>query len=103
MWLHDQSSHFYTAELADAIFDLHKPVVIILQGGRPFAIPGYYEKAAAVLDAFFPGQSGGQAIADVLFGLFNPGGRIPLSVPYNTAILPVYYKCVSTSFDLDGS
>ncbi|KAJ7165677.1 glycoside hydrolase family 3 protein [Mycena crocata] len=78
--------------LADAMFALGKPVVIVLQGGRPFAIPQYYTKAAAVLDAFFPGQSGGQAISDVLFGLFNPGGRVPLSVPYDAATLPVYYN-----------
>ena len=50
--------------LADAIFALGKPVVLVLQGGRPFAIPQYYNKAAAVLNTFFPGQSGGQAIAD---------------------------------------
>ncbi|KAJ7661448.1 glycoside hydrolase family 3 protein [Mycena polygramma] len=78
--------------LADAIFALGKPVVIVLQGGRPFAIPNYYSKAAAVIDAFFPGQSGGQAISDVLFGLFNPGGRVPLSVPYDVGTLPVYYN-----------
>ncbi|KAJ7618463.1 glycoside hydrolase family 3 protein [Roridomyces roridus] len=78
--------------LADAIFALGKPVVIVLQGGRPFAIPDYYDKAAAVIDAFFPGQSGGQAISDVLFGLFNPGGRVPLSVPYDAGTLPVYYN-----------
>ncbi|KAJ6603052.1 glycoside hydrolase family 3 protein [Mycena sp. CBHHK59/15] len=80
-------------ELADAMFALGKPVIIVLQGGRPFAIPDYYSKAAAVLDAFFPGQSGGQAISDVLFGLFNPGGRVPLSVPYDAGqTLPVYYN-----------
>ncbi|KAJ7274830.1 glycoside hydrolase family 3 protein [Mycena rebaudengoi] len=78
--------------LADAIFSLGKPVVLVLQGGRPFAIPEYYSKAAAVIDAFFPGQSGGQAISDVLFGVFNPGGRVPLSVPYDVGTLPVYYN-----------
>ncbi|KAJ7210633.1 glycoside hydrolase family 3 protein [Mycena haematopus] len=81
-----------TAVLADAMFALGKPVVIVLQGGRPFAIPNYYSKAAAVIDAFFPGQSGGQAISDVLFGLFNPGARVPLSVPYDVGTLPVYYN-----------
>ncbi|KAI9739782.1 MAG: hypothetical protein M1834_006503 [Cirrosporium novae-zelandiae] len=79
-------------ELADAIFALGKPVVMVLQGGRPFAIPKYYEKSAAVLNAYFPGQSGGRAISDVLFGKFNPGARIPLSVPYSVGQLPVYYN-----------
>ncbi|KAG7439704.1 glycoside hydrolase family 3 protein [Guyanagaster necrorhizus] len=79
-------------KLADAIFALGKPVVLLLEGGRPFAIPEYYSKSAAAINAFFPGQSGGQAIADVLFGEFNPGGRVPLSVPYDVAQLPVYYN-----------
>ncbi|KAJ6571466.1 family 3 glycoside hydrolase [Mycena capillaripes] len=83
--------------LADAIFSLGKPVVLVLQGGRPFAIPKYYQKASAVIDAFFPGQSGGQAISDVLFGLFNPGARVPLSVPFDVGTLPVYYNYKASS------
>ncbi|KAJ7487969.1 glycoside hydrolase family 3 protein [Mycena latifolia] len=83
--------------LTDAIFALGKPVVLVLLGGRPFAIPKYYQKASAVIDAFFPGQAGGQAISDVLFGLFNPGGRVPLSVPYHVGTLPVYYNYKATS------
>lgn len=81
--------------LTDSIFALGKPVVMVLQGGRPFAIPEYYAKSAAVITAFFPGQSGGQAISDVLFGKFNPGGRVPLSVPYSAGSLPVFYKYVT--------
>ena len=61
--------------LAREIYKLGKPVVLILEGGRPFAIDDYYAQSAAVLSAFFPGQAGGQAIADVLFGAANPGGR----------------------------
>ncbi|KAJ7219664.1 glycoside hydrolase family 3 protein [Mycena haematopus] len=83
--------------LADAIFALGKPVILVLQGGRPFAIPEYYQQAAAVVNAFFPGQSGGQAISDVLFGLFNPGGRVPLSVPFDVGTLPVYYNYKASS------
>ena len=70
---------------------------MVLQGGRPFAIPEYYAKAAAVLNAFFPGQSGGKAISDVLFGLFNPGGRVPLTVPYDVGTLPVFYHYKNTA------
>jgi hypothetical protein len=62
-----------------------------LQGGRPFAIPEFYSKAAAVINTFFPGQQGGQAISDVLFGVVNPGGRVPISVPRHIGTLPVYY------------
>ncbi|KAJ5676261.1 beta-glucosidase [Penicillium macrosclerotiorum] len=78
--------------LADAIFALDKPVILVLQGGRPFAIPEYYKKSAAVLNTFFPGQSGGQAISDILFGVANPGGRVPISVPFNVGTLPAFYN-----------
>ncbi|TRM55149.1 glycosyl hydrolase family 3 C-terminal domain-containing protein [Schizophyllum amplum] len=83
--------------LADAMFDLGIPVVMVLQGGRPFAIAEYYEKSAAVLNAFFPGQSGGQAIADALFGTTNPGGRVPLSIPANEQQLPIDYNIKYTA------
>lgn len=79
-------------ELAKAIYALGKPVVLVLQGGRPFAIPEYYNQSAAVLSAWFPGQSGGQAIADVLFGKTSPGGRLPVSVPRHVGQLPINYN-----------
>ncbi|KAK8092387.1 glycoside hydrolase family 3 protein [Apiospora kogelbergensis] len=78
--------------LARAVYAAGKPVVLALQGGRPFAIPEYYASSAAVLSAFFPGQSGGQAIADVLFGAASPGGRMPVTVPRHVGQLPVYYN-----------
>lgn len=83
--------------LVDAILPLNKPVILVLQGGRPFAIPEYYSQASAVLDAFFPGQAGGQAIAEVLFGAFNPGGRLPVSVPKYVGQLPVFYNFKQTA------
>lgn len=79
-------------KLAKAIYALGKPVILVLQGGRPFAIPEYYNQSAAVLSAWFPGQSGGQAIADVLFGKVNPGGRLPLSVPRHIGQIPINYN-----------
>lgn len=78
--------------LARAVYAAGKPVVLVLQGGRPFAIPEHYASSAAVLSAFFPGQSGGQAIADVLFGAASPGGRMPITVPRHVGQLPVYYN-----------
>ncbi|KAE8443991.1 hypothetical protein EG329_001120 [Mollisiaceae sp. DMI_Dod_QoI] len=84
-------------QLTDAIFALNKPVILVLQGGRPFAIPEYYSKAAAVINAFFPGQSGGQAVSDVLFGVVNPGGRVPLTVPRSVGTLPVFYHYKQTA------
>ena len=84
-------------QLAEAIFELGKPVIMVLQGGRPFAIPEFYDKSAAVINAYFPGQSGGQAISDVLFGKMNPGGRIPVSVPRHVGTLPVFYSYKPTA------
>ncbi|KAE9367177.1 glycoside hydrolase family 3 protein [Stipitochalara longipes BDJ] len=77
--------------LTTSIFTLNKPVVLILQGGRPFAIPKFYSQAAAVINTFFPGEQGGQAISDVLFGVTNPGGRVPITVPRDVGMLPNYY------------
>lgn len=77
--------------LAREIYRLGTPVVLVLQGGRPFALD-YYNQSAAVLGAFFPGQAGGQAIADVLFGAVAPGGRVPVTVPRHVGQLPVFYN-----------
>ncbi|PTB43898.1 glycoside hydrolase family 3 protein [Trichoderma asperellum CBS 433.97] len=78
--------------LARKIYALGKPVVLVLEGGRPFAIPDHYQQSAAVLDTHFGGQAGGQAIADVIFGAFNPGGRVPITIPYSVGQLPAYYN-----------
>jgi hypothetical protein len=83
--------------LTSSILALNKPTILLLQGGRPFALPAIYSRAAAVLSAFFPGQSGGQAIADVLFGTVNPGGRVPVSVPMDVGQLPAYYNFKQTA------
>lgn len=74
------------------MFSVGKPVVLVLQGGRPFAIPEYYARASAVISAFFPGPAGGQAISDVLFGKVNPGGRVPITVPSSEGALPSAYS-----------
>ncbi|RSL60448.1 hypothetical protein CEP54_006720 [Fusarium duplospermum] len=84
-------SHNQT-NLAKSIFSLGKPVVLVLEGGRPFAIPEFYAQSAAVLSTSFLGQAAGQAIADVLFGAFNPGGRLTISVPYDAGSLPAFYN-----------
>ncbi|KAI0430436.1 glycoside hydrolase family 3 protein [Xylaria sp. FL1042] len=83
--------------LAQEIYKLGKPVVLVLEGGRPFAIDEYYRQSAAVLSAFFPGQAGGQAVADVLFGTVTPGGRMPVSVPRHVGQLPIYYNYKETA------
>jgi hypothetical protein len=83
--------------LTEVLLALDIPVILVLQGGRPFALPDFYAKAAAVINAYFPGQSGGQAVSDVLFGVVNPGGRVSVSVPRSVGTLPVAYNYKQTA------
>jgi beta-glucosidase len=69
-----------------------KPLVVVYIEGRPLDKTWVAENADAVLTAYYPGQEGGTAIADVLFGDYNPAGRLPVSVPANVGQLPVYYN-----------
>ncbi|KAF2209109.1 glycoside hydrolase family 3 protein [Cercospora zeae-maydis SCOH1-5] len=84
--------------LARAIYALNKPTILVLSGGgRPFAIPEFYNASSAVLATGFLGQSAGRAVADVLFGEYNPGGRLTLSVPLFEAQSPVFYNYKPTA------
>jgi beta-glucosidase len=79
-------------ELAQAMFALGKPVVVVLINGAPLSIPEVAGKANALLEAWYPGQEGGTALADILFGDANPGGKLPLTVARSIAQLPMYYN-----------
>lgn len=83
--------------LANAILELGKPVVLSVSGGRPLAIPHLYAQATAVLLTYYGGQAGGQAVADILTGKFNPGGRLPISIPRHVGQLPVFYNMKPSS------
>lgn len=71
---------------------LGKPLVVIYIQGRPLNMNWAAENADALLTAWYPGQSGGRAIAEVLFGKYNPAGRLPISVPRDEGQIPVYYN-----------
>ncbi len=79
-------------ELAAEMLKLNKPVVVFLMHGRPNAINYIAENVPAILEGWYLGQEGGNAAADVLFGEYNPGGRLPLSVPRSVGQLPVFYN-----------
>ena len=79
-------------KLLKAVVKTGKPVVLVLIKGRPLNLNWAEANVSAILDAWYPGQEGGNAIADVLFGDYNPAGRLPISVPKSVGQLPVYYN-----------
>ena len=79
-------------ELLKEVCATGKPVVLVLQIGRPYAIPYAAENCAAILVNWLPGQEGGHATADVLFGDFNPAGRLPMTFPMHVGQVPNYYN-----------
>lgn len=80
------------SELLAALKQTGKPLVVVYIEGRPLQKNWAAQHADALLTAYYPGQEGGQAIADVLFGDINPAGRLPISVPAHVGQLPCYYN-----------
>jgi beta-glucosidase len=83
-------------QLFDAIAATGKPVVVVLFNGRPLAIPQLQEKAAAILEAWFPGTEGADGVADVLFGKVGPSGRLTATFPRSVGQVPFYYNHFNT-------
>jgi beta-glucosidase len=79
-------------ELAQAMFALGKPVVVVLINGPPLSVPEIAAKANALLEAWYPGQEGGTALADILFGDSNPGGKLPVTIARSVGQLPMFYN-----------
>jgi beta-glucosidase len=79
-------------DLIKAVQATGKPVVIVLMNGRPLAIDWVAGNVSAILETWFAGTHGGNAIADVLFGDVNPGGKLPVTFPRNVGQVPIYYN-----------
>jgi beta-glucosidase len=79
-------------QLLEAIVATGKPTVLVLENGRPLTIPWAAEHVPAILEAWYPGEFGGQAIAETVFGVNNPGGKLTITFPKNVGQLPMYYN-----------
>ena len=79
-------------QLVEAVAATGTPTVVVLVNGRIFALPWIAEYVPAVVEAWLPGEEGGNAIADVLFGAVNPAGRLPVSMPRAVGQVPIYYN-----------
>jgi beta-glucosidase len=77
-------------DLIEALIETGKPVVVILMNGRPLAIPWITEHADAILETWFGGTQAGPAICDVLFGEYNPSGKLPVTFPRNEGQIPIF-------------
>jgi beta-glucosidase len=78
-------------DLVKAMLALQKPIIVFLQHGRPNSINFIEQHVPAILEGWYAGQEGGTAVADVLFGDYNPGGKLPITVPRSVGQLPDYY------------
>jgi beta-glucosidase len=83
-------------ELIAEILKTGKPVVLVLMNGRPLTLVWENENVPAILEAWFPGTEGGNALANVLFGKYNPSGKLPVCFPYSVGQIPVYYNYKNT-------
>jgi beta-glucosidase len=79
-------------ELVKAMVALGKPVIVFLFNGRPLSISYIAENVPVIYECWYLGQETGRAVADVLFGDYNPGGKLPISVPRSVGHLPVFYN-----------
>jgi beta-glucosidase len=84
--------HGMQQELIEAIQKTGTPVVCVLLNGRPLSINWINDNIPAIVEGWFPGEAGGKAVADVLFGNYNPGGKLPITFPKSVGQLPIYYN-----------
>jgi len=83
-------------ELLQTIYKTGKPVILVMVHGRPWSISWEKENIPAILEAWYPGEKGGTAVANVLFGKVNPSGRLNMSIPESTGHIPIFYNYVKS-------
>lgn len=95
--VNDISPQGVQRELLQAIYKTGKPVILVLVQGRPWSIRWEKENIPAILEAWYPGEKGGNAVANILFGKVNPSGRLNVSIPQSTGHIPVFYNHVNSN------
>jgi beta-glucosidase len=90
-------------DLIKAIHAIGKPYAVVLMNGRPLTINWVAENSPAILETWFAGTQGGNAIADVLFGDVNPGGKLPVTFPRSVGQVPIYYNHKNTGRPPDAA
>ena len=88
-------------ELIQRVAATGKPVVVVLMAGAPVTMQHWIDRVPAILDAWYPGQEGGTAVADALFGDVNPGGKLPMTFPLSVGQCPTYYNLEPTGRGYD--
>lgn len=78
--------------LLNALLDTGTPVVVVLMNGRPYDLGRGFQEAAAILEAWLPGETGGEVVAETLFGGINPGGKLPVSYVADAGAMPYFYN-----------
>ncbi len=88
-------------QLIQAISATGKPTIVVLMTGSAVTMQKWIDDAAAIIEAWYPGEEGGTAIAEVLFGDYNPGGKLPITFPQSVAQVPLYYNTKPTGRGYD--
>ncbi|MDX1701440.1 MAG: glycoside hydrolase family 3 C-terminal domain-containing protein, partial [Melioribacteraceae bacterium] len=79
-------------ELINAVSETGIPLVVVLVGGSAVTMQSWIDKVPSILSVWYPGEVGGEAVAEVLFGDYNPGGKLPITFPVDESQLPLYYN-----------
>ena len=83
-------------QLLEEVYKVNKNIILVLLNGRPLAITWAQDNIPAIVEAWQPGTQGGNAIAQVLFGDFNPAGKLPMTFPRSVGQVPIYYNYYNT-------
>lgn len=85
-------------QLINELLKTGKPVIVVLVNSRPLAVGDVTKEAAALIEAWEPGNLGGKALAEIIFGKVNPSGKLPMSIPRSTGQIPTYYNAKPSNY-----